>query len=69
MFKKIAALTSLTFAAACMAPMEDVSVTRDFTGTIGPCPGLTGVSAIYSQTAPGLPVRCGPQSEAPVTHR
>lgn len=69
MLKSIVVLSSLLLATACMSPAEDVSVTRDYTGSLNGCPGLTGVSAIYSNTAPGLPVRCGPQSVSPVTYR
>lgn len=68
MFKPIAAALALLSATACME-VDSVGVTREFTGSLNGCPGLTGVSAIYSQSAPGLPVRCGPQSASPVTYR
>lgn len=69
MLKKLIALSALTLATACVAPGENVAVTRDFTGSLTGCPGVTGVSAIYSQSAAGLPVRCGPQTVSPVTYR
>jgi len=59
------ALLSLT---ACMST-QGPQVSRDYIGSVDVCPGLTGVSAIYSRSAPGLPVRCGPQTVSPVTYR
>ena len=69
MLKHLFALTALSLVTACMSSIEDVSVTRDYTGSLSGCPGVTGISAQYSQAAAGLPVRCGPQSAAPVTYR
>lgn len=69
MLKHSIALSGLISLSACIGGLEGDYVTREYTGTLGGCPGLTGVSAIYSQTAPGLPVRCGPQAETPVTYQ
>lgn len=62
------AALALLSAAACMGT-DGPQVTRDHTGSVTSCPGLTGVSAMYSQSVNGLPVRCGPQSVTPVTYR
>lgn len=58
-------LSALSLTACVGAGTE----TADFAkpGTLSACPGLTGVSAQYSLPVAGLPVRCGPQSEVPVT--
>ncbi|MEL6573067.1 MAG: hypothetical protein AAFQ64_15490 [Pseudomonadota bacterium] len=69
MLKQCIALVGLIGLAACSTSLDGTYVARDYTGSLDGCPGLTGVSAIYSQTAAGLPVRCGPQAEAPVTYR
>lgn len=68
MFKPALAALALISTTACM-DVESIGVTRDYTGSLNGCPGLTGVSAIYSQSAPGLPVRCGPQTVSPITYR
>ncbi|MEL6641552.1 MAG: hypothetical protein AAFP98_09615 [Pseudomonadota bacterium] len=69
MLKTMIALTSLICLNGCATDIDGPAVTRDYTGSLHGCAGLTGVSAIYSATAPGFPVRCGPQSVLPVTYR
>ena len=66
MFKPMLALLALVSTTACMGG-DGAGVTREYTGSLNGCAGLTGVSAQYSQTVAGLPVRCGPQSASPVT--
>ena len=66
MLKPTLALLALVSVTACM-DVDGAQATREYTGTLSGCPGLTGVSAQYSQSVAGLPVRCGPQAEAPVT--
>lgn len=68
MLKSTFAILALLSTAACM-DVDGGTVTRAYTGSLNGCPGLTGVSAIYSHSAPGLPVRCGPQTVSPVTYR
>ena len=68
MFKPTLAILALMSATACM-DIDGAQVSRDYSGSLGGCSGLTGVSAQYSQSVAGLPVRCGPQSESPVTFR
>jgi len=46
---------------------QDVTLAKDETMTT--CPGLTGVSAEYSRSVGGMPFRCGPQTENPVTYK
>ena len=69
MLKHCIALIGLLGLTACNGLVETNYATREYSGHVGGCPGLTGVSAIYSQSASGLPVRCGPQAAAPVTYR
>ena len=45
------------------------AVTLNKTETMTSCPGLTGVSAQYSRSVAGLPFRCGPQTQHPVTYK
>lgn len=68
MFKPMLALVALVSMSACM-DVDGAQVTREYTGSLGGCAGLTGVSAQYSQSVAGLPVRCGPQTASPVTFR
>ena len=68
MFKPTLALFALLSLTACM-DMDGAQVTREYTGSVSGCSGLTGISAQYSQSVAGLPVRCGPQSASPVTFR
>ena len=68
MFRPALALFALLSAAAC-ADVDGVGVTRAYTGSLSGCPGLTGVSALYSRPVNDLPVRCGPQAAHPVTFR
>jgi hypothetical protein len=68
MFKPMLALLALTATTACM-DMDGADVSRNYTGSLNGCPGLTGISAQYSQTVAGLPVRCGPQSVSPISLR
>lgn len=69
MLKPMLAALALLSTTACMDLDSGPQVTRDYTGSFVGCPGLTAVSAQYSQSVAGLPVRCGPQVEAPVTYR
>lgn len=66
---KLILATLVMLSATACATFEGPQVSRDYTGSVNGCPGLTGVSAIYSRSAPGLPVRCGPQTVSPVTYR
>jgi len=68
MLKSMLAFLALVSTSACMGG-GGAEVTRENTGSFNGCAGLTGVSAQYSQTIAGLPVRCGPQSASPVTYR
>ena len=68
MLKSTLALITLLSAAACMS-IDSPQVTRQYTGSMISCPGVSGVSAQYLQPVAGLPVRCGPQTQAPVTYR
>lgn len=68
MFKPMLALLALVSMTACM-DVDGAEVTREFTGSLSGCAGLTGISAQYSQSVAGLPVRCGPQAASPVTLR
>ena len=68
MLKSMLALLALVSTTACMGG-GGAEVIRENTGSLNGCAGLTGVSAQYSQTIAGLPVRCGPQSASPVTYR
>ena len=68
MFKPALAALAILSTAACMY-VDGVGVTREYTGSMNGCPGLTGISAQYSQAVNGLPVRCGPQTVSPVTFR
>lgn len=68
MFKPMLATLALVSLSACM-DLDGAQVTREYTGSLNGCAGLTGVSAQYSQTVAGLPVRCGPQTASPVTFR
>lgn len=58
-------LSALSLTACVGAGTETANLAKP--GTLTACPGLTGVSAQYSVAVAGLPVRCGPQSEVPVT--
>lgn len=70
MLKITLSALALVSTAACMGAVDgEDTVSRNYAGSLNGCPGLTGVSAIYSQSAPGLPVRCGPQTASPVTFR
>lgn len=62
----ILVLSTLSLTACVGAGTE----TADFDkpGTLTACPGLTGVSAQYSVPVAGLPVRCGPQTQFPITY-
>lgn len=66
MLKPMLALFALVSLTACM-DLDGTQVTREYTGSLGGCAGLTGISAQYSQSVAGLPVRCGPQAASPVT--
>jgi len=68
MFKPMLATLALVSLSACM-DLDGAQVTRELTGSLNGCAGLTGVSAQYSQSVAGLPVRCGPQAASPVTFR
>ena len=68
MFKPMLALLALVSVTACM-DVDGAEVTREYTGSLSGCAGLTGISAQYSQSVAGLPVRCGPQTVSPVTFR
>jgi len=68
MLKSSLTLLALISATAC-ASVDEPQVTRNYTGTLVGCPGLTGVSAQYSQPIAGLPVRCGPQKVSPISYR
>ncbi|MBB5722395.1 hypothetical protein FHS72_002021 [Loktanella ponticola] len=69
MFKPMLVLIALTATTACMNTEGATQVSRNHTGHVSSCPGLTGVSAQYSQPVAGLPVRCGPQSASPYTRQ
>lgn len=66
MLKPMLALLALAATTACM-DVDGADVSRNYTGSLNGCPGLTGISAQYTQSVAGLPVRCGPQSASPVT--
>ncbi len=67
-FLVISALSLSACVGAGAAPTtQDVTLSK--TETMTSCPGLTGVSAQYSVSVAGLPYRCGPQTELPVTYR
>jgi hypothetical protein len=68
MFKFTFTAISLALTTACMGT-SGVETTQKYSGSLTGCPGVTGVSATYSQTVAGLPVRCGPQNVLPVTYR
>ncbi|MEO9865944.1 MAG: hypothetical protein ABJO29_05250 [Yoonia sp.] len=68
MLKPMLALLTLAATTACM-DVDGADVSRNYTGSLNGCPGLTGISAQYSQSVAGMPVRCGPQSASPVTFR
>lgn len=68
MFKPTLALFALLSVTACM-DVDGAQVTREYSGSSSGCPGLTGISAQYSQSVAGFPVRCGPQTVSPVTFR
>lgn len=68
MLKPMLALLTLAATTACM-DVDRADVSRNYTGSLNGCPGLTGISAQYSQSVAGMPVRCGPQSDSPVTFR
>ena len=57
-------LSALSLTACVGASTETANFAKP--GAVA-CPGLTGVSAQYSVQVAGLPVRCGPQTEVPVT--
>ncbi len=67
MFKITFAAIALLSTTACMGTSSQ-TVSTKMTSLVDGCPHYTGVSREYSRTAPGLPVRCGPQSELPVTY-
>ncbi|MEL6641553.1 MAG: hypothetical protein AAFP98_09620 [Pseudomonadota bacterium] len=51
-----------------------VKTTADAVGvgkqeTMSTCPEFTGISAQYARSVEGLPFRCGPQIELPVTYK
>ena len=58
-------LSALSMTACVGAGTQTATLAKP--GTVTSCPGLTGVSAQYSVPVAGLPVRCGPQTELPVT--
>jgi hypothetical protein len=68
MFKLIFTAIPLVFAVACVGTSNQVT-TQKYSGSLSGCPGVTGVSAAYSHSVAGLPVRCGPQAVAPVSYR
>ena len=68
MFKPALALVALLTATACMG-IDGIQVSQNHSGSLNGCAGITGVSAQYSQSVAGLPVRCGPQTVSPVTFR
>jgi len=47
--------------------LQDVNLSK--IETMATCPGLTGVSAEYSRSTGGLPYRCGPQTQSPITYQ
>ena len=59
------ALSALSLTACVGAGTETANFAKQ--DTVSACPGLTGVSAQYSASVAGLPVRCGPQTQVPVT--
>jgi len=68
MLKRSLLVLSAVSLTACVGAGTEIE-TANFAkqDTVSACPGLTGVSAQYSVAVAGLPVRCGPQSEVPVT--
>jgi hypothetical protein len=64
--QSILVLSALTLTACVGSGTETANFDKPSTLQAA-CPGLTAVSAQYSVAIPGLPVRCGPQSEVPVT--
>ena len=67
MFKLTFFTAILGLTAACVG--SGGPTTTKFSGSLSGCPNYTGISAEYARSAPGLPVRCGPQSDLPVTYR
>lgn len=63
--QSILVLSALTLTACVGSGTETANF--DKPSTQAACPGLTGVSAQYSVQIAGMPVRCGPQTESPVT--
>jgi hypothetical protein len=63
----ILVLSALSLTACVGAGTETANFSKP--GTQAACPGLTGVSAQYSVPIAGLPVRCGPQAEFPITYQ
>ena len=57
---------------ACVGTGVDTTashVTFNKAETISACPEFTGVSAQYAQPVEGMPFRCGPQTQSPVTYQ
>jgi hypothetical protein len=67
MFKPLLALIALTTTTACIGVDGGATVSRNYTGSLNGCPGVTGISAQYSRSVAGMPVRCGPQTASPVS--
>lgn len=63
--KTILVLSALSLTACVGSGTETANFAKP--GTASACPGLTGVSAQYSVPVAGLAVRCGPQTQIPVT--
>lgn len=60
---------SLTACVGTSVDTQTDAVTLGKNETMTSCPGLTGVSAEYSRSVGGLPFRCGPQTQSPVTFK
>ena len=63
--QKILVLFALLLTACVGASAKTANLSKPRTRAV--CSGLTGVSAQYSVQVAGLPVRCGSQSEFPIT--
>lgn len=64
--QKIPVLFALPLTACVGASTKTANLSKPRTQAV--CSGLSGVSAQYSVKVAGLPVRCGSQSEFPITY-
>ncbi|MEL6573066.1 MAG: hypothetical protein AAFQ64_15485 [Pseudomonadota bacterium] len=72
MMKPAILVMSTLMLSACMGasietPAETVTLGKG--ETLSTCPEITGISAQYARSVEGLPFRCGPQTQSPVTYQ